>query len=51
MPMIVVENKVDVLRSDSDRMKLSAISGDGVPEFVDALMELMAGVRKHQQRL
>ena len=51
IPMIVVENKADVLRSDSERMKLSALSGEGIPEFVNALVNLVGECRKHQQRL
>jgi nucleolar GTP-binding protein len=38
VPIIEVENKIDMLKTDSDRMKLSAITGDGVPKLVDAIV-------------
>ncbi|HUU06829.1 MAG TPA: GTPase [Thermoplasmata archaeon] len=47
IPIIEVENKADLLVSKSDRMKLSASTGAGVPELVDALV----GHLKHQERL
>ncbi|UCE80625.1 MAG: 50S ribosome-binding GTPase [Methanobacteriota archaeon] len=50
-PMVVTENKVDVLRSDSDRPKLSAVSGEGVSELVDEVVRNLADSRKLQQCL
>jgi nucleolar GTP-binding protein len=38
IPIIEVENKADLLVSKSDRMKVSASTGAGVPELVDALV-------------
>lgn len=37
VPMLVVENKVDILDSGSDRLKMSAASGLGVQEVMAAL--------------
>lgn len=37
VPMVVVENKVDLIDSGSDRMKMSAINGLGVQEVMAAL--------------
>ncbi len=39
--IIEVENKVDIMVSKSDRMKVSALTGAGVPELVDALVALL----------
>jgi nucleolar GTP-binding protein len=35
IPIIEVENKVDVLRSDSERLKMSAMNGEGVDVLLD----------------
>jgi nucleolar GTP-binding protein len=37
IPIIEVENKVDVLRSDSERLKMSAINGEGVEVLLDQI--------------
>jgi nucleolar GTP-binding protein len=50
-PMIVVENKADVLKSKSDRLKLSAVGGEGITELVDEIVGGLAGSPKHQQPL
>ncbi|HUV60559.1 MAG TPA: GTPase [Thermoplasmata archaeon] len=50
-PMIVVENKADVLKSKSDRLKLSAVEGEGIAELVDELVDRFADSPKHQQPL
>ena len=47
VPIIEVENKTDMVKTKSDRMKLSAITGDGVPKLVDAIIALL----KPQQHL
>jgi nucleolar GTP-binding protein len=47
IPVVEVENKLDLVVSRSDRLKLSAVTGAGVPELVDALVAQM----KHEQRL
>jgi len=36
-----VENKLDILSSESPRMKISAETGDGVPELVDEIVKVM----------
>jgi len=41
IPIVVVENKVDVVRSDTDRLKVSALSGDGVPALIDLLTDML----------
>lgn len=47
VPIIEVENKTDMLKTKSDRMKLSAITGDGVAKLVDAIVAQL----KPQQHL
>jgi nucleolar GTP-binding protein len=47
VPIIEVENKTDMVKTKSDRMKLSAITGDGVPKLVEAIVALL----KTQQHL
>ena len=47
-PMLEIENKVDLLRADSDRSKLSALSGEGVSEFMELLIGVVDCDRKHQ---
>lgn len=42
--VIVVENKSDIVRSDTDRKKISAFTGEGVPELVDELVTLLKPV-------
>jgi nucleolar GTP-binding protein len=38
VPVIVVENKSDMLKRDNDRLKMSALTGDGVPELIVELL-------------
>lgn len=38
VPFIEVENKADLLVSGSERLNISAATGEGVPELVDALV-------------
>ena len=47
IPMVEVENKVDLQKTDSGRRKISASTGKGVSDLVDHLVALLA----HQQRL
>lgn len=47
VPVIVVENKSDMLKRDNDRLKMSALTGDGVPELVVELL----GYLKYQEAL
>jgi len=46
-PVVEVENKSDMTKTKSDRLKISAASGAGVPKLIDILVELL----KAQQRL
>ena len=39
IPIMGVENKVDLLRTDSQRIKISAKMGDGLEELVDEIVE------------
>jgi len=41
VPIIEVENKADLLRTDSKRLKISAKTGEGVEELVDAIFEMV----------
>ena len=43
VPMLVVENKVDMLRSNSDRLKVSAATEEGVPELMDEVVRMLGG--------
>lgn len=40
VPLLEVENKADLVRSDSDRRKISALTGEGCPEIVEAALAL-----------
>jgi nucleolar GTP-binding protein len=44
--IIEVENKVDVGRSTSSRIKISALEGEGVEELREAIMEVLAASPK-----
>jgi nucleolar GTP-binding protein len=46
--ILEVENKVDVLRTDSDRLKMSAMSGEGVHELLEEMMKFF---RKKEKQL
>jgi nucleolar GTP-binding protein len=46
IPLIEVENKVDVLVSDTDRMKISALGGEGIEELRDEIIEILEGIEK-----
>jgi nucleolar GTP-binding protein len=46
VPILVVENKVDLLDSGSDRMKMSAATGQGVPEVMAALRDSVRHLEK-----
>jgi nucleolar GTP-binding protein len=44
IPVIVVENKMDVIATSSERMKISALEGTGVDELVDHVVELITSL-------
>jgi nucleolar GTP-binding protein len=44
IPIVVVENKVDLLRTDSERWKISAQTGEGVDELMAEIIELFKDV-------
>lgn len=46
IPFIEVENKVDLLRSDSDRLKISAANGEGVDALVDQVVRMLIAIEK-----
>lgn len=46
VPILVVENKIDLIDSGSDRLKMSATTGQGVPEVMTALLELVKPLEK-----
>jgi 50S ribosomal subunit-associated GTPase HflX len=39
--MIEVENKVDLMRTDSDRIKISAMVGENLGELVDEIVKVL----------
>jgi nucleolar GTP-binding protein len=41
VPILEVENKVDLLKTDSKRLKISASTGKGVADLVNALLKLL----------
>jgi len=41
IPILGVESKSDLLRSDSDRQKISALTGDGVEELMEKVLQLI----------
>lgn len=46
VPILVVENKLDLTDSGSDRLKMSAVNGKGVHEIMTALLELVKPLEK-----
>ncbi|HUV25068.1 MAG TPA: GTPase [Methanomassiliicoccales archaeon] len=46
IPIIEVENKADIERSTSSRIKISALEGEGVEELRAAIMEVLAASPK-----
>ncbi len=44
--IIEVENKVDLLRSGSDRLKISAANGEGTDALVDELVRTLVAIEK-----
>ncbi|MEE9223985.1 MAG: GTPase [Thermoplasmata archaeon] len=44
IPVIVVENKMDVSTTSSERMKISALEGTGVEELVDHVVEVITSL-------
>lgn len=44
IPVIVVENKMDVATTSSERMKISALEGTGVEELVDHVVEVITNL-------
>lgn len=45
VPVVVVENKADILKRENDHLKMSALTGEGVPELID---ELLARLRAQE---
>jgi len=41
IPVIEVENKSDVLKTDSDSLKISALTGDGIEELMEKVLEIL----------
>ncbi len=41
IPILVVENKVDIMRSDSERLKISALTGEGLEELKDRITPIL----------
>jgi len=48
VPIVTVENKVDVLDSGSDRLKMCAATGAGVPEVMAALRDSVKDLEKDE---
>jgi nucleolar GTP-binding protein len=43
IPIIEVENKVDIMRSETSRIKISALGGEGIEEMREILMQRLKG--------
>jgi nucleolar GTP-binding protein len=41
IPMIEVENKVDLIRTNSDRIKISAMAGENLDELKDEIVKVL----------
>lgn len=41
--IIEVENKSDMMKTENNRMKISALSGSGIPKLVDKIVEVLKG--------
>lgn len=41
VPVVEVENKVDLVRTDTDRIKISALTGEGIEEVMEAIVPLL----------
>jgi len=46
LPILIVENKLDILDSGSDRLKMSAATGQGVEEVMTALLDSIKHLEK-----
>jgi nucleolar GTP-binding protein len=51
LPIIEVENKVDMVRTASDRPKMSALTGEGVQELVGRVVSLLRTTEKEAGRV
>lgn len=47
--ILEVENKLDILESDTDRLKISAMTDENVPRLWDVLSESMKSIYKEKQ--
>jgi len=41
IPVIEVENKCDILKTNSDRLKISALTGDGIEKLMENVLEIL----------
>jgi nucleolar GTP-binding protein len=48
VPIIEVENKIDVMRTDSDRFKISAMSGDGVDRLLEEIVSRFKELERNE---
>ena len=50
VPILVVESKCDVMKTDADVMRLSSVTGEGMPELKDALITKLREIYRQKLR-
>jgi nucleolar GTP-binding protein len=51
LPIVEVENKIDIVRTDSRRMKISALSGEGMEDLIAEILSLLRNTKKEAERV
>ena len=50
VPILVVESKCDVMKTDADVMRISSVTGEGMPELKDALITKLREIYRQKLR-
>lgn len=51
LPIIEVENKVDMVKTHSDRLKISALTGEGVQDLISRVIPMLRATEKEAGRV
>jgi nucleolar GTP-binding protein len=51
LPIIEIENKVDMVRTDSGRLKVSALTGEGVQDLIGRVVSILRTTEKEAGRV
>ncbi|MDD1766957.1 MAG: GTP-binding protein, partial [Methanomassiliicoccales archaeon] len=51
LPIIEVENKVDMVKMHSDRLKISALTGEGVQDLISRVIPMLRATEKEAGRV